>query len=183
MKFKTLIAATLLAGGAPLFAQNATVEVAAGAIVYDTQGAEVGRVDKVDGGIAVVNTGKNSASVPVTGIGRNEKGLLLLMTREQLDAAVEAATAKARGAVDQALVAGAAVRSSDGVALGMIKTISPEGVVTIDNAGKVFALKKDAFAVDATGSLAISATAAQINAAVAAQGAASPAPAKNEAAR
>ena len=171
MKFKHIIASGLLISAAPLFAQAAQVEVTAGATVYDAQGSEVGKVEKVEDGSAVVNTGKHSAALPTSGFGRNEKGLLLSMTREQLDAAVEAAVAKAHGTLDQALAVGAAVHSSDGQAMGTVKAIGADGVITIDNAGKVLSLRKDAFTTDAKG-LALKATAAQINEAAAAQAAA-----------
>lgn len=174
MKFKHVVAVFGLLSATPLLAQTAPVEVKVGATVYDQQGGEVGKVEKVEGGAAVVNTGKNTAALPTSGFGKNAKGLLLSMTREQLDAAVEAASAKAQAAVDQALVTGAALRSSDGQPMGTVKAISADGVVTIDKDGKVFSLKKDAFTTDAQG-LALKATAAQINEALATQAAPAPA--------
>lgn len=143
-------------------------EVTAGAMVYGPQGSEVGKVEKVEGGNAVINTGKNSAAIPVSALGHNEKGLLVSMTREQLDAAVEAATAKAQGNLAQALVAGAAVRSADGQAIGKIAGVSPQGIVTVQRDNDSFALQKDMFTTDAQG-VTLRLTAAQLNAAVAKQ--------------
>ncbi|HET9628306.1 MAG TPA: hypothetical protein VFP14_02375 [Novosphingobium sp.] len=137
-------------------------------MVYGPQGSEVGKVEKVEGGNAVINTGKNSAAIPVSALGHNEKGLLVSMTREQLDAAVEAATAKAQGNLAQALVAGAAVRSADGQAIGKIAGVSPQGIVTVQRDNDSFALQKDMFTTDAQG-VTLRLTAAQLNAAVAKQ--------------
>ena len=176
MKFKLLLGVLAMAGTpalltAPAFAQaapSAAVQVTAGATVYGPQGAEVGKIEKVDGPNAVINTGSHSAAIPVSAFGKNEKGLLVSMTREQLDAAVEAATAKAAGNLDQALVAGAALHSADGAAMGKISSVSPEGIVTVEREGGSFALKKDMFTTDANG-VALKLTAAQIQAALAKQ--------------
>lgn len=172
MNLKHFLIATALVSAAPALAQApapaAQVAVTAGAAVYGPQGAEVGTVEKVSGATAVVNTGKHSAALPLTAFGKNEKGLLVSMTREQLDAAVEAAEAKALAALDTALVVGAAVHSSDGQPMGAVKAISPEGVVTIERTDGVFSLKKDAFTTDASG-LALRASKAAIDEAVAKQ--------------
>jgi len=182
MKFKHIIGIAGMAGAAPLLASPALaqasapaatapappVQVAAGAVVYGPDGTEVGKVEKVEGGNAVINTGKNSAAVPLSAMGKGDKGLLVSMTRDQLDAAVAAATAKAQGNLDQALVAGAAVHSADGVALGKIGSVSAEGLVTVQRDSGAFALKKDMFTTDANG-VALRLTEAQINAALAKQ--------------
>jgi nitrous oxidase accessory protein NosD len=168
MKFKHILVAASLAAAAPALAQTAAVEVTAGATVYGPQGNEVGKIDKVDGTTAVVNTGKHNAALPTSAFGKNEKGLLVSMTREQLDSAVEAAEAKATGALQTALVAGAAVHSSDGQPMGTIKAVTPEGVVTITRESGEFSLKKDAFTTDANG-VALLATKAAIDDAVSKQ--------------
>lgn len=181
MKFKHIVGVLGLVGGASLVtgpalaqaaapapAAAAAVQVTAGAAVFGPDGNEVGKVEKVDGGNAVINTGKNSAAVPVSAIGKNDKGLLVSMTRDQLDAAVAAATAKAQGNLDQALVAGAAVHSADGQALGKIGAVSADGLVTVQRESGSFALKKDMFTTDAQG-VALRLTAAQIDAALAKQ--------------
>jgi len=176
MNFKHLLIALAATTAAPALAQSAApkVEVTVGAPVYDAQGQQVGTIDRVESGTAVLNTGKHSASLAVNSFGRNEKGLTVAMSRDQLDAAVEAAAAKTQAGLDAALVAGAAVHSSDNQQLGTIKAVGADGVISVDRAGKVFSLKKDSFALDATG-IRINATAAQIDAAIAQQAAAAPA--------
>lgn len=183
MKFTYILAIAGLATTAPALAQTpaaapaaAQVEVTAGAKVFGPQGVEVGTIKSVSGGTAVVDTGKHSAALPLSAFGRDAKGLLVSMTREQLDTAVEAAEAKSAGALDAALVTGAAVRSSDGQPLGTIKAVSADGVVTIARPTGDLSLKKDAFAADASGVM-LRATKAAIDEAVAKQAAAAPAPA------
>jgi hypothetical protein len=189
MKLRHIIGSIGLVGAAPLlagtaFAQAAapapaaaaTVQVTAGATVYGPDGNEVGKVEKVEGGNAVINTGKNSAAVPASAFGKNDKGLIVSMTRDQLDAAVAAASAKAAGNLDQALVAGADVHTSDGQALGKIASVSPEGLVTVQRESGSFALKKDMFTTDAQG-VALRLTLAQIEAAISKQQASAGTPA------
>lgn len=182
MKLKHIfVALAATAATAPALAQTAPqVDVAVGAAVYGPQGSQVGTVEKVEGGNAVVNTGKNSAALPLNAFGKNEKGLLLSMTREQLDGAVEAAQAKADSAVAAALTVGAAVHSSDNQPMGTVKAISPEGVVTIERAEGEFSLRKDAFTTDSTG-LALKNSKAAIDEAVNRQAAAAPTPAASPA--
>jgi hypothetical protein len=180
MKFQYIVTALLATAAAPALAQTAApaaqpqVEVTVGANVYGPAGDVVGTVDKIEAGNAVVNTGKHTAALPTSAFGKNEKGLLLSMSKDQLDAAVEAAEAKAQGAVASALVVGAAVKSSDGQPMGTVKAISADGVVTIERAEGVFSLRKDAFTTNASG-LALKNTKAAIDEAVTKQAAAAPA--------
>ena len=66
-------------------------DVTAGAQVRDTAGAEVGTVESVDADSAIVSTGSVRADIPITSFGRNGQGLVLAMTRTQLEAAARAA--------------------------------------------------------------------------------------------
>ncbi|MBC2665020.1 hypothetical protein H7F51_05790 [Novosphingobium flavum] len=168
MNFKHILVALSFAAAGPALAQTAQVAVTAGATVYGPQGDVVGTVEKISGASAIVNTGKHSAALPTSAFGKNDKGLLVSMSKDQLDAAVEAAEAKASGALDTALVAGAAVHSSDGQPMGSVKAISADGVVTIAREGGEFSLRKDAFTTDANG-VALRNTKAAIDEAVAKQ--------------
>lgn len=189
MNLKPFLGMIAAATAAPLLAQTpaptpatspgpapAAVQVTAGATVYGPNGAEVGTVEKVEGGNAVINTGAHSAAVPTSAIGRNEKGLLVSLTRDQLDAAVVAAEAKSQGNLASVLVVGAPLHSADGQPMGKVSAISAEGLVTVERESGSFALRRDSFATDANG-LALRMTAAQINAALARQQQAAAAPA------
>jgi rRNA processing protein Gar1 len=69
-------------------------DVKKGASVYDKNGDLVGTIDSVTGQSAVVSTGKVKATVEMSGFGKNEKGLVILMTKAEIEAAAEAAKPK-----------------------------------------------------------------------------------------
>lgn len=76
--------------GAALTAATAA-DVKAGAPVFDQKGGVVGKIDSVGAKGAVVTTGKARAEVPVSSFAKNDKGLVISMTKSE----VEAASAKA----------------------------------------------------------------------------------------
>lgn len=74
------------ATGATLTAATAA-DVKAGVPVFDQKGGVVGKVESVSAKGAVVSTGKVKAEVPVSSFGKNDKGLVISMTKAELDAA------------------------------------------------------------------------------------------------
>ena len=64
-------------------------DVKSGITVYDQSGGIVGKIDSVSAKGAVVNTGKVKASIPVSSFAKNNKGLVLSMTRAELEAAAK----------------------------------------------------------------------------------------------
>lgn len=60
--------------------------------VYDQSGALVGKVDSVDSDGAIVNTGKARAEIPLTSFGKNDKGLVVSVTKADLDAKAKTET-------------------------------------------------------------------------------------------
>lgn len=103
--------------------------VAAGTAVYDAQGAEVGKIESVSAGNAVIFTGTNRATIPLTSFGKGPKGPTLGMTRAELDAAVSKAAAVATEQLRARLVAGTDVRGSGGAVLGKVKELDGDDVV------------------------------------------------------
>jgi hypothetical protein len=73
---------------------TASGAVTKGATVYDVSGGVVGTVETVEGQFATVSTGKNKARLPLSSFAKGDKGPLLGMTRDQLDAAASAAASK-----------------------------------------------------------------------------------------
>jgi rRNA processing protein Gar1 len=71
-------------------------DVKAGASVYDQNGGLVGKVDSVSGKNAVISTGAVKASVPVSSFAKGDKGLVMSMSKAELDAAAKPNTAKAK---------------------------------------------------------------------------------------
>ena len=66
--------------------QATAADIKAGASVYDQTGALVGKVDSVDADGALVNTGKARAEIPLSSFGKNDKGLVVSVTKADLDA-------------------------------------------------------------------------------------------------
>lgn len=78
--------------GAALTAATAA-DVKAGVPVFDQKGGVVGKVESVSAKGAVVSTGKARAEIPLSSFGKNDKGLVMAMTKTELEAA--SATKKA----------------------------------------------------------------------------------------
>ena len=69
-------------------------DVAEGSTVRDTAGGLVGTVESVDETGAVVSTGRLRAKLPFSSFGRNSRGLVISLTRAQLEAEARAAAAR-----------------------------------------------------------------------------------------
>jgi preprotein translocase subunit YajC len=67
-------------------------DVRAGVAVVDTQGGAVGTIESVDAEGAVVATGNVRAKLPISSFGRNAQGLVISLTRAELEAAASAQT-------------------------------------------------------------------------------------------
>jgi hypothetical protein len=74
------------ASGAAVTAATAA-DVKAGVPVFDQKGGVVGKVESVSAKGAVVSTDKVKAEVPVSSFGKNDKGLMMSMTKAELEAA------------------------------------------------------------------------------------------------
>lgn len=132
------------------FAQSANIT--AGATVYGSDGNAVGTVDKVVNGVASVNTGTHVVALPLDKFGKSEKGPTITVTKAQLDQLAAQASAKVDAKVDAALIAGAAVVDTKGVALGTIDSIDGDNIVLKTDAGSV-TLTRKYFALAPSGGL------------------------------
>lgn len=175
--FATAIAALALAPFGAAQAQTQAPAAAAapaasaaptvGAKVFDTQGAEVGTIEKVDAANAVVFTGTKRATLPLTAFAKNEKGLLISMSQAQLNAAVAAAEAQTSSAMDAKLVANTPVKSKDGMAVGTIQKVEGDNVTVALTDGGPVTVTKQYLTVGADGALALTLNAAEFKSAVA----------------
>ncbi|MGE3693023.1 MAG: hypothetical protein AB7F98_16740 [Novosphingobium sp.] len=162
----TLAVLPLAIMGTPLAAEDlATLGVKTGATIYGPQGNEVGKVESVGSGYVVVNTGAHKATLAANSFGKGDKGPSITFTRDQLNSAIEAAANRAQAQLDAALIPGASLKSSDGVALGTIKSVGEDGQVILERESGPVALQKGAFSADANG-LKLNMTAAALDAAV-----------------
>ncbi|MBB4859813.1 hypothetical protein HNO88_003145 [Novosphingobium chloroacetimidivorans] len=152
------------AAAAPAAASTPTV----GAKVFDTQGGEVGTIEKLEGTNAVVYTGTKRATLPVSAIAKSDKGLVISMTQAQLNAAVAAAETKTAGALDTALVADAKIKSKDGQQVGTVQKVEGDNVTVALTDGNPVTITKQYLSVGADGGLALTMNSAEFKSAVAA---------------
>lgn len=118
-------ATTSATTGASASATAAAATPAVGATVYDTAGAEVGKIKSIAAPNFVIDTGKNSATLALTALGTGPKGPVLGMTKAELDAAAEKAGAAAQADTAAAIVADAPVYASDGTTqLGKVAEVT-----------------------------------------------------------
>lgn len=61
-------------------------DVKKGVPVYDQNGGVVGKIDSVSGKNAVLSTGSTRATVPISSFAKNDKGLVIGMTKAEIDA-------------------------------------------------------------------------------------------------
>ena len=110
MKISKLVAISLIAtAGLPaaVMAQDAPAAaaapaagspLAAGQTIYGPQGEAVATVVSVDGANVVIDTGTAKATLPSTALTPGEKGPSIAYNKDQLNAAISAATQPAGGA-------------------------------------------------------------------------------------
>lgn len=75
------------AAGAVVAATQADFK--AGSTVLDAKGATVGTIEKVTAAGAVVSTGTVRAEIPLASFGKSDKGLVIAMTKAELEAAAK----------------------------------------------------------------------------------------------
>ncbi|MEH6789916.1 hypothetical protein [Parasphingorhabdus sp.] len=167
--FLKLVTGAALLASTPVLAQDAapTVEAKAGMKVYGPNGGEVGTVESVSEGAVVVDTGTNKAALGTASFAKAENGLSIMMSKADLDAAVEKAAADAKAQLMASLTPGTEVKSVTGAAvIGTIQESDPE-FVTVDHEGQEVKLPVDAFMTQADGGIAITMTEAEFDAALA----------------
>jgi hypothetical protein len=76
---------------APTLTAATAADVKAGVSVYDQKGNLVGKIDSVSADGAVVSTGKVKAAVPVSSFAKSDNGLVISMTKAEIDAAAKPA--------------------------------------------------------------------------------------------
>lgn len=159
---KLSIAALALAAAVPAAAQQRAPAIGPGAIVKDDKGGEVGTVVRVEGDIYVIKTDKHEVPVAKASVTPYEGALLFGMTRDQLNATVDAQIAKK----DAAITTGATVFGSAGSPAGTIEAADAEFVTLKLSSGKAVRLPRTALALGPNG-LVTGATVAQLEAAAA----------------
>lgn len=137
-------------------APSAPPQVTAGAAVSDTTGAAVGTIDMIANGNATINTGTTKVAVPLSAFAKGPNGLMIGLTRSQLEAAV--AQAK-----PTTIAVGTAVIGPQGKPVGQVAAVDGD-LVTVQTATTKVQLPKSGFAAQG-GGLVIGMTADQLDAA------------------
>ncbi|NNM75315.1 hypothetical protein HJG53_00110 [Sphingomonas sp. ID1715] len=150
-------AATPAAAGAP--------QITAGAQVSGPDGGAVGTIASTGADFAVVKTDKHEVRLPRTAFAAGPNGLVIGLSRDQLNAQVEQAKAQTA----DALKAGAVVNGSGGAQAATVEKVEGEFVTVKLKSGKMVRLPKAAIAAGPNG-LVIGMTADQLEAQAAAAG-------------
>lgn len=125
---------------------------AAGVAVLDTQGASVGTIESVAGELAVVDTGTNKVRYPTTSMTPGPKGVIIALTKAQLDASFVEQQAKAKAELQTRLAAGTQVFASDGTTqIATIKSVDAEFVTMTASNGSDLKVPVSGFATGRTG--------------------------------
>ncbi len=151
---QTAPAATAAPASTPAAATPGQPNVVAGAAVSDASGGAVGTIESVADGVATLSTGTTKAGIPVGSFAQGPNGLVLGMTKAQVDAQASAAqTAQAAAAVPAGppkFAVGAKVSDAKGAAVGTVKAVSDD-TVTVASATASAQLSKTAFAQGSDG--------------------------------
>ena len=147
---------------APAAAATAAAPAAAPAVtvgdsVSDTTGAPVGTIESVSGGNAVLSTGVAKAAIPVASFAKGPNGLVIGITKADLEAKVAQATTPTSIAV------GMAISGPTGAPVGKVDAVAGD-MITVATANTKAQLPKTAFAQGPNG-LVIGMTAEQLDAA------------------
>lgn len=140
-------------------------QISAGAQVLGPDGGAVGTIAARGADFAVVKTDKHEVRLPRTAFAAGPNGLVIGLSRDQLNAQVDQAKAQAA----DALKPGAQVNGSSGAQAATVEKVDGEFVTVKLKSGKVVRLPKNAIAAGPNG-LAIGLTAEQLEAQAAAAG-------------
>ncbi len=160
---KALLAGTALALATAAVAQPAPAPTV-GEMVYGPSGADIGKITAAVGGDVIIDTGSHKVAIPPASFARNDKGLMLSATKDQVDAFGQQAEDAAKAALAAALVPAASVSGVNGNAIGTIKTIEA-GLVELTTPNGDVKLPATAFIVE-KGVLKIGMTQEEFDAAV-----------------
>jgi len=123
----------------------------------DTKGQPVGTIESVSGANAVLSTGTAKAAIPVASFAKGANGLVISVSKADLEAQVAQATKP------QQITVGMAVSGPQNAPVGKVEAVSGD-MVTVATANAKAQLPKTAF-VQGPNGLVIGMTAEQLDAA------------------
>lgn len=150
MKFVKLAVVATAFAALPVAANAQDV----GATVYGNDDAPIGTVESNDGSVVLVDTGTHKAPLPANLLAEREIGWTVNATKAQIDGMMAAQVAEANAKRDAALLTGAAVATANGNPAGTLTEVDLEAdAIVLESANGPVALKKEHFALDASGTL------------------------------
>ncbi|WP_296715922.1 hypothetical protein [Erythrobacter sp.] len=152
-----------MAPGAP---QAATVQP--GAVIYGSDGAEIGTVAGEQGDVVVLKVGERNVPIARTAISQGATGPAIAVTRAELVAQFDQQVAAYQAELDAALTQGAAVQTADNQSLGTIESVSGNAVAVQGSDGPM-TLPKASLALNDQGKVTVRATMAQVREAMGGQ--------------
>lgn len=164
-------ASLLLPLAAPALAQGS---LRVGATVTDPAGGTVGTITAIDGANLTLRTDRHDVPLPVSSFTATDNAVLFGMTQAELNAAVDAAQARAAAA----FAVGAIVKDRNGAVLGPVQALDAE-TVTIQLSNGLVRLPRSALAAGQDG-LVTGATLAELQAHATPAPAPEPAPAPGQ---
>lgn len=154
-------------------------DLTAGATVRDRNGVQIATVQGLEADGAVVRAGDRLAKLPLDAFGKDDAGLMIAITAAEFQTAIAASSIpvpveepEIAAATAADMVAGAAVRDSEGVAIGTVHELVENGVVILTDGRKV-KLSVESFGKDDQG-LLIGITASEFKAMIGNRSAATP---------
>lgn len=145
-------------------------DIALGAAVRDRNGLQIATIDGIEADGAVVRAADRLAKLPLHAFGKDSQGLLIGLTADEFKAAIAETSipvpqeVRIVDATAADMTPGAAIRDSEGVAIGTVDSVAEDGVVVLTG-GKKVKLAVASFAKDDQG-LMIGITASEFNAVI-----------------
>ncbi|ASJ90717.1 hypothetical protein [Porphyrobacter sp. CACIAM 03H1] len=151
---KTLKLALL--AGALAVTPAAAMAQEVGATIYGNDGNPVGTVSEIDDQVVVIDTGKHKAAVPVSMLYDADAGKSVNATRDQVDTMMDQRVAEANAKRDAALVVGASVVSAGGRDVGKLTEVDlAADRILLESPQGMLQMRKEHFAVNPQGQLAV----------------------------
>nr|WP_294846307.1 hypothetical protein [uncultured Sphingomonas sp.] len=145
-RFASIFVACSLVASAPVFAQSSNLFVP-GTQVVDSAGGAVGSIASVKGNVVTVRTDSFEANLGKDSFAEVTGKLMIGLTKDQLNAAVQ----EQQAAAAASLAVGAVVKGSAGHPVGTIETMDAEFVTLKLESGKLVKLPRNGVAASADG--------------------------------
>jgi hypothetical protein len=169
MKFRLAAAVLLALTAMPAAAKEKPFVLTPGMVFYAPDGTVAGTIRDVSGSAVVVDTGSHIVTLGAESFVPAKIGPTIGYTKAQLDAAVVQMLADQEARLNAAIAVGAELRSSEGLAVGTIRRINPDGSVMIGDGERAYRLERSQLSTDSAG-LILRFSNAQLEAALKANG-------------